>query len=163
MSVVMSVKHDVTWDDGQVAPIQPLRLAVSVVAVNSLHHGFTVASLGSLLGATYPLAKHAVCDFAQQRTRLCRSPEFENPLPSPIDPALGQSPITMVANIGDTRTTHCTSLPHVTLSCVQLSDVHAQHELGLACCSTRATACTLAMVTLACPASLVGAMSTRLL
>jgi hypothetical protein len=147
----------------QVAPIQPLRLAVSVAAVNSLHHGFTVASLGSSLGATYLLAKHAVCDFARQRTRLCRSPEFENPLPSPIDPALEQSPITMVANIGDTRTTHCTSLPHVTLSCVRLSDMHAQHELGLACCSTRATACTLAMVTLAYPASLVGAMSTRLL
>jgi hypothetical protein len=36
MSVVMSVKHDVTWDD-QVAPIQPLRLAVSVVAAIALH------------------------------------------------------------------------------------------------------------------------------
>jgi hypothetical protein len=69
----------------------------------------------------------------------------------------------VVASIGNTQKRYWTSQPHATLPCVQLSAIHARHELGLAYGSTRATSCTLAMVTLELEymASLVWTMPTR--
>jgi hypothetical protein len=101
MSVVMSVKHDVTWDDARSHPSSHFALRYQWLQS-------TLCIMSLPFQASAPCWEQRVCWPSMlcvvllSRGQGYRCPEFVNPLASPIDPALGQSPITVVANIGDT-------------------------------------------------------------